>query len=980
MQALVLAAALLAPPVAAAAQQAGSIRGVVYDADFEVPLPGAQVTIVESAVAVTTSDQGTYRFESVAPGTYTLVFSKDGYARQVRPDVVVTAGQLTDVDASLAGEFTDLEEFVVQDILQAAGATEEALLQLRLESPALMDSIGAELMSKAGASDAAAALKLVAGATVKDGKSAVIRGLPDRYVSSQMNSVRLPSADEDKRAVELDQFPAAVIESIQISKTFTPDQQGDASGGAVDVRLRGIPEETVLQFRAQLGYNANAGFRDDFLSYEGGGFDSLGRDDQDRVVQPDGNWEGAVAATEDDSPVDYKFGLDAGRRWELASGMKVGGLVSLFYEKDSEFREDYVDNSLIRENREDPTLEPEIVQGSRADDNTGDYRTALFDIEQASQSVRLGGLATIGLETESHALALTYLYARNTTDTATLATDTRGKEFFFPGHDPDDPTSPGHGSLESAPYIRTDTLLFSERNSDTLQLSGRHTLPFEGLELGSAARFGKPELDWVLAHSTASLDQPDGRQFSAIWQPFGIDSGIWSPYKPAASFRLGNLQRTFEELEEESDQYLLDLKFPFEQRNGRQGYLKLGLFDDEVDRTYEQDTFSNFDDNSFFIGGFDEPWVEVFPDEDHPISASSEDIDYDGEQDISAWYAMVDTPLSETVGLVAGVRFESTKISTIVDPETDARWLDPNGVGIQEDLEPGEADVFFEQDDVLPAFGLTYQPIGPLTFRASYAETVARQTFKELTPVLVYEYAGGPVFSGNPDLQMSNLKNYDLRVDYTPREGSFFSFSWFHKDIEKPIEYVQIANPFVYTTAVNYPDGELGGYEIELRQDLDRFAEGLEGLSIGANATFIDSEVTLPADEAQILEDQLAPEPTRDATNAPEYLYNLYVTYEHEKTQVSLFYTVQGDTLLAGAGAKTGSIGYVPDVYQEDYGTLNLVISRQIGKHTRIKFEAKNLTDPDIETVYRSEFIGGDVTKSSYSTGREFSISIGFNL
>ena len=47
----------------------------------------------------------------------------------------------------------------------------------------------------------------------------------------------------------------------------------------------------------------------------------------------------------------------------------------------------------------------------------------------------------------------------------------------------------------------------------------------------------------------------------------------------------------------------------------------------------------------------------------------------------------------------------------------------------------------------------------------AYSETVARQTFKELTPILQSDYVGGPVFTGNPSLQMSNLKNYDLRVD-----------------------------------------------------------------------------------------------------------------------------------------------------------------------------------------------------------------------
>ncbi|HVS08366.1 MAG TPA: carboxypeptidase regulatory-like domain-containing protein, partial [Planctomycetota bacterium] len=208
-------------------QPVGSIRGIVLDKDFDVPLMEAQVLNVETGQKVATTDQGNFVFGEVPPGKYTLVFSKEGYVRQVRSDVVVSPGQLTDVNVALTGEFTEMEEFVVQDILVFGTGTEAALLKLRFESPALMDSISADLISRAGAGDAASALRLVAGASVQDGRTAVIRGLPDRYVSSQMNAVRLPSAVEDKRAVELDQFPAPVLESIQVSKTFTPDQQGD---------------------------------------------------------------------------------------------------------------------------------------------------------------------------------------------------------------------------------------------------------------------------------------------------------------------------------------------------------------------------------------------------------------------------------------------------------------------------------------------------------------------------------------------------------------------------------------------------------------------------------------------------------------------------------------------------------------------------------------------------------------------------------
>src|SRR5262249_21955442 len=154
-----------------------------------------------------------YVFGQVSPGKYTLIFSKDGYTRQVQTNILVSPGQLTEVTASLSGEFTEMEEFVVQD-LQITG-TEAGLLMLRVESPALLDAISSSLISQAGAGDAAAALKLVSGATVQDGKYAVIRGLPDRYVNSQINRVRLPSADPDKRAVQLDQFPSEMIDSVQ---------------------------------------------------------------------------------------------------------------------------------------------------------------------------------------------------------------------------------------------------------------------------------------------------------------------------------------------------------------------------------------------------------------------------------------------------------------------------------------------------------------------------------------------------------------------------------------------------------------------------------------------------------------------------------------------------------------------------------------------------------------------------------------------
>ncbi len=975
----------------ARAQGVGSIRGRVLDGDFGAPIADAEVRVLETGAFARSGPQGNYLIADMAPGRYTLLVRKEGYLRLVRPDVLVAVGRLTEIDFLLAGEFVDMEEFVVRDLLASSPGTEAALLRLRLESPALMDSISTELMSRAGASDAGAALRLVAGATVQDGKYAVVRGLPDRYVNSQINRVRLPTADEDKRAVQLDQFPAAVIESIQVSKTFTPDQQGDASGGAVDVRLRGVPEEGIFQISAQTKYNRQVTGRSDFLSYEGGGLNFWGKDNGSRDIQIESlgdNWTGAVGVSAIDAPVDSKWGLTLGGKQDVGGDWRVGGLASLFYERASSFYSGGIDDSLWVEDPGGP-LVPEKKQPQGADD----FRTALFDITQGRQSVQWGGLGVIGVEKEGQALSLSFLYTHLAEDRATLAEDTRGKEFFFPGYDVNDPSGPGNQpqDLDVAPYIRTETLEYTERTTRTLILSGSHELPLEGPEIDGLVAFGSPEVSWSAAAGWARLYQPDKRQFGTKWWPDSLNPGFppfvppftspatHFPFKPAANFNLGNLQRIWKEILEENEQYSLDVKFPFEQWGEQRGYVKVGGFKDRLRRDYEEQTFSNFGDSAAsYIGDFDDFWSAQFPFEDHFITASNFDIAYQGRQRLRAWYAMMDLPLTSRFNLIGGARFESTRLGIQNFGEENAIWFPPGEFAPQKLIE-GVADADYSQDDVLPSIAFQWRPADLWTVRASYSETVARQTFKELSPTIQQEFLGGPIFIGNPDLRMSAIRNWDVRVDYTPFEGSLLSASWFHKQVRDPIEYVQrLVSAFSFTTAVNYPTGRISGLELEARQGLGQLWDPLSGLAVGGNATWIDSRVRLTDEEIDEFASVAvqAPLTEREMTGAPEHLYNLYVTYDLEatRTQFGLFYTITGDTLLAGAGVDKGN--FIPSVYAKEYDTLNFSLTQALGKYFRLQFQAKNLTNPAIETIYRSEYIEADTTKTSFTRGIEYSVAL----
>ncbi|MGE4286311.1 MAG: TonB-dependent receptor [Phycisphaerae bacterium] len=1028
------------------AEDLGGLRGTVLDADFESPLSGASVLIVETDTTAETTEDGTYLITEVPAGKYTLVFFHEGYTREVKAEVVISAGAMTEIDVSLSGEFEEMEEFIVQDV-QLGGGTEIALLNLRMESPSLMDSISSELMSKAGVSDAASALKLVAGTTIQDGKYAVVRGLPDRYVNSQMNGVRLPSADADKRAVQLDQFPSAVIESVQVSKTFTPDQQGDASGGAVNVVLKGIPQDTSLNLKVGTGFDSGS-LDADWKSY-GGGVNFLA--DAERASPTDIRAAASsdssaysspyLSLSDDDVPFDYDFSLSGGNRMEM-DGFTLGVFGSFSHKNSSSYFDDGISDKWFMYTRDvssgffsdkSGTFVPS-GGGYLGDFSGEDIETSLFDTTQYSVSSQWSGMGIIGIEAENHKLGLAYLRTQLATDTITIGENTRGKEFYFPGYDPTDKYDTGN--LEDnkyvSPYIYNQTLTYQERITETIQLNGEHILEdflLDGLQAGNAFTFLAPEIDWTVSQNLSELNEPDKTQFSAIWIAPGVvtettggdaylpsdwwmypgvnpnDPTTWpttngqtvetdtaSYYIPnTGTDGMGNYQRIWKEIIEESEQGAINFKLPFEQWTDTRGYLKFGLFKDHVERTYRQESLAN----SETIGdGWGSDWGDIdfadyFSNYDNlPVDpATDPDVDYDGEQDIFAWYYMADLPITSNFKLIGGFRHESTDITTTNFPHSDLSTVvnitgsraDYTGEVTMMKYSSDAADADYSQDDILPALSYEYKPFDTVTLRGSYTETTARQTFKELSPIVQQEYLGGPLFAGNPDLEMSALKNYDLRLDWTPYERSLVSISYFKKDVKSPIEYVQMINTTnknVITVPVNYDEGELSGFELEFRQQLGDFSPSLEGIGIGANATFIDSEVSIPHDGLyDALNSSGYSSDTRPMTNTPEALYNFFVTWDLEETDTSLglFYTIRGDTLVAGAGQNLPS-GYIPDVYETEYGTLNFTMSQKLDSGWNLMFSAKNLLDPEIQSVYRAD--GNEMVKSSYSKGMSFSVSM----
>jgi hypothetical protein len=106
------------------AQQVGAIRGVVRDREFDGPVPSVKILVVGTELVTTSTDQGNFAIQQVPPGSYRLLFTKEGFLSLEKASVVVTAGQLTNVDVVLTGDFTDLEDFVVHDLLRLGTGSE----------------------------------------------------------------------------------------------------------------------------------------------------------------------------------------------------------------------------------------------------------------------------------------------------------------------------------------------------------------------------------------------------------------------------------------------------------------------------------------------------------------------------------------------------------------------------------------------------------------------------------------------------------------------------------------------------------------------------------------------------------------------------------------------------------------------------------------------------------------------------------------
>lgn len=958
--------------------QVGGLRGVVVDADFLQPLPNTAVLIEETSQRQTTDSDGTFFFNEMEPGVYTLLVSRDGYVRKRETDLLVSPGAVREAKVSLVSDVFELPEFVVTaDNLIESDSQDP--LAIRMELDNFADVVGEEFISQTGASDAGEALARVAGTSVVDSRYVVVRGLADRYNTVVLNSARIPSSDPDRRAVNVDIFPGGLIDSLANSKTFTPNIPGESTGGYINIATKSIPEKTFFKSKVKVGYNTQATFNDEFLSYRGPGTGLFGTMDE-RAIPGDlfaaklEDLPANISATASPqvrvnrenatrslnritgtsvrrAPLDTSYGFELGTQFEMG-GFPVGVIGAFTYDKSY----NYDPNGEL--GREIVLVSPETVTP---------VETRRLDVIAGGESLLSGFLLSGGIELSPTDLVKATLFHNVAADEGALFAE---------------------GSLLGVGNSLVEALEYTERRLTTAQLAGEHEFS------GGAA------INWVTAYSESSQDQPDQRYATARYNP---TTGQFRSV--GADFSGEPFERIWRSLDDDNYFLSADIELPIfgSGTTEKEVTLDFGGSFDRSTREYRADNFAYQEQFLFFPA---ESFPNAVPDDRVGLTVADQLAPIDGvpfpnansdfiypfrnnipeiysaDQNIVATYGSIAADVTENLDLGFGLRAELTDIrlsrdnlgdaiSNITDPGLEAVLCrNPVTGELIPDDQKGKANI--NQWDGLPALWANWNFRENMRARVAFSRTVARPSFKELSPVFTRDPGSSTIFVGNPALILSKINNYDFRWEWLPDDDAdLVAASFFSKSIDNPIEFVTLGS---FDSFGNSKSGNLYGFELEVAKDLEFMGGAWNDVNILFNFTRLVSSVELiegrsgsnPAQDRRVLGLPVS----RRLQGQPDYIFNLSGTYDNENLGLfmGIFFNATGESLFA-TGGRFGT-EFTTDVFARARTSLDLAFGKTLGDNWRMTIRAENLTNSPRLLEYAS---GGIYSRAR--SGIKYSVS-----
>ncbi len=739
-----------------------------------------------------------------------------------------------------------------------------------------------------------------------EGRFIAVRGLDPSLNSASINGTRIPSPESDSRSVALDVIPSELVESIQVIKTLTPDMDADTIGAFIRINTTNAYdaepffsaklEQTYIELNEEYSPKAAIDFSypiNDRLGIAGGisyserefATDNIESEGWD--ITDDGILFADAIEYRDYDVLRERTGVSLSLDYQASesTSLYARALYSLFDDTENRRR-------LVMEFDEDPSAGTANTAVFRSADGEIAIDRGLKDRfeSQEIESYQFGG------ETETGAWAFSYGVAFS-----------RAEEHE---HNTQDPTR-FSASFED-PGL---TVAFDYRDMDQPRYSITN----------GAGMFTDPA-----TYEFDKMEQVDGRAEDEEWaahidvsREFDIDSGILE-LKFGGKIR----QRTkdFDLFLEVFDGF--DGDYTLADVTGAQTYGLIGI--DPLPgrssvRQFNRQNAALFERNEL----------------DTLFESAIEDFEVD--EDIAAGYVMArweDGPLM----IVGGVRIERTENDIKANlVELVEEGGSRNGVVLDDDtvfITPNEFDKRYT--DWMPSVSMRYEFDEDRLIRAGIFKSVVRPNIAQLAPRFVVEESDEGEREGefgNADLDPYQAWNFDLSVEWYIASDAVLQAGVFYKQIDDFIVNAEFESgdaPFngVYNglsfsegvIPLNGDEATVTGVELNYQQALTHLPEPFDGLLVGLNYTYTDTDADLG--------DRDIPLPAASKNN-----FNAMLGYEKGPFSMRLTAAYRDSYLDEVAGSAE------EDRYVEDHLQWDLTASYAINEQFRVYAQFVNLND-----------------------------------
>ncbi len=895
----------------------GRLEGRISDQTNKIFFDGAIVRLQELNLDTRTENGGQYTFPLVPPGQYTLEVEYIG-ADTVTQPVEITDGEVSTANVSIGENVNIIENLIVYG--QAAGSA-HALNQQRAADN-LVSIVSADSIGQFPDGNVSEALQRVPGVYIErdqgEGRFVGVRGIDPDLNNSKINGINIPAPERDRRSVALDVIPSDLLESLEVTKSVTPDMDGDAIGGSINIKSLSAFDRDGLTYKVNAEGNYNE-LEDEIAPKVSGKFTNIfdvGSGElgvafagswQDRNfgsdnVETDGGWDPDIedsgfAGTEEIEQRDY-----------VLSRERLGLALNLDYRPD-ELSEYYVrtlysdfEDQEFRRRAEFKLSDGDL---SQINDSSATWTDIEMDRELKDR-----------LETQT--ILSVVAGGKNYVDDWTL-------EYSY-----------GYSKAEEEESGRRDTQ-FSEANPiasagySTIGRTPELFVSADGLNPGNF------EFDELVTEDNFTEDEQHSFRFDITRD---MDFGQYPGYiKAGIKYRdrdkVDDVNAVTYDGNFTGDPTMADFV---------SGDIDYGLGD--LGPQIDQGLLNNYIDAN--ISNFD-------IDADETLLSSARD--YEMSEDVLAGYIMSRIDF-DRLRVVYGVRVEDTS-------------FEANGFNAAEtDAGPVVVANSFSRDytDILPSINVRYRATDNLIVRAAYTKTLSRPSFGFLNPspaAIELDDTDLEIEAGNPTLDPFKSNNIDLSVEFYPEDIGIFGVGFFYKDIDDFIFNADVSSAIDITqftgsidiSAVtdievfqprNGESAELWGIEFNWTKRFSNLPGPWSGLMLMTNATYTDSDADLGLGANAGRSSKIS------LPRQADWVGNVVLGYEYGPISIRFSGVYRDKRLLELDLGEEAN-----DLFQDDHLQFDLTAKYDFNDNIQLYANAINLTDEPMYNYHGSTRFNG---------------------